>query len=131
MIKFMYGDNMNNRAFTLIELVAIIVVLLAIFIFAFPSFSNMIKSDSDKQYTKMVDDLCTAGKTYMYANMDEYPELSIANSVFELKISKLIIYGNVDKDIINPKTEKKINNDILEYTVNSDLTLECEYKEGE
>ena len=122
---------MNNKAFTLVELIALIVILLAIFLFAFPNFTNMLKRDSDKQYTKMIDDLCTAGKTYMYANMDNFPELSTSDSIIEIKISELITYGNVDKDLTNPKTKISVENDILEYKVNSDFSLECEYKEGE
>ena len=91
----------------------------------------MIKSDSEKQYTKMVDDLCTAGKTYVYANMDKYPQLSTSGSTFELKINELIIYGNVDSDLTNPKTDEKVKKDILKYTVNDDFTLQCEYMKGE
>lgn len=122
---------MNNRAFTLIELIALIVILLAIFLFAFPNFTNMFKENSDKQYTNMVDDLCTAGKTYMYSNMDNFPELSIVGGKIEVKISDLIIYGNVDKDIQNPKSKKSIKDGLLRYQVKEDFSLLCEYEEGE
>lgn len=122
---------MNNRAFTLVELVALIVVLLGIFLFSFPTFTNMLKRDSEKQYTKMVEDLCTAGKTYMYANMDKFQKLSVAGSTIELKISELITYGNVDRDLKNPETKLSVKNDILNYVVNDDFTLDCEYKEGD
>ena len=121
---------MNNKAFTLVELVALIVILLAIFLFAFPNFTNMMKSDDEKQYTNMIDDLCTAGKTYMYANMDNFPSLSTVGSVIELKISELITYGNVDKDLTNPKTKLSVEDDLLEYKVNEDFTLECRYRKG-
>lgn len=121
---------MNNKAFTLVELIALIVILLTIFLFAFPNFTNMLKRDNGTQYKTMVDDLCTAGKTYMYSNMDAFPNLSVAGSIIELKISELITYGNVDKDLVNPKTKSDVKEDILEYIVNDDFTLKCEYKEG-
>ena len=43
---YMIGDDMNNRAFTLIELISLIVILLTIFLFAFPHFTNMFKENS-------------------------------------------------------------------------------------
>lgn len=122
---------MNNRAFTLIELIALIVILLAIFLFAFPHFTNMFKENSDKQYTNMVDDLCTAGKTYMYSKMDKFPELSVVGGKIELSIIELINYGNVDKNIKNPKTKESIEEGILRYQVKEDFSLLCEYEEGE
>ena len=91
----------------------------------------MFKENSDKQYTNMVDDLCTAGKTYMYSNMDNFPELSIVGGKIEVKISDLIIYGNVDKDIQNPKSKKSIKDGLLRYQVKEDFSLLCEYEEGE
>ena len=121
---------MNTRGFTLIEVIAIMVVLVAIFLVSFPILSNMARSDETKKYDSMVTDLCIAGKTYMYSNMDEFPELSIVNSEIELEIDELISYGNVDKDLVNPKTELSIENDILKYTVLEDFSLDCEYIEG-
>ena len=120
---------MNDKGFTLIEVIAVIVVLVAIFLVSFPTLTNMAKSEEENKYNNMVDNLCTAGKTYMYSNLDEFKELSVADSVIALKIDELISYGNVDKELINPKTEKSVKNDTLEYTVLEDLSLECKYKE--
>lgn len=121
---------MSNKGFTLIEIIAVMVVLVAIFLVSFPILNNMTKSDEQKLYDNMVDDLCTAGKTYMYSNMDEFPELSIVNSKIELKINKLISYGSVEKKLVNPKTDVSVKMDLLEYTVLSDFSLDCKYIEG-
>lgn len=120
---------MNDKGFTLIEIIAIMVVLVGIFLVSFPSLTNMAKSDEEKKYDNMVNDLCTAGKTYMYSNMDLFPELSSVNGEVELKIIELILYGNVDKNTLNPKTELSIENDTLKYTVLEDFSLDCEYIE--
>lgn len=120
---------MNDRGFTLIEIIAIMVVLVGIFLIVFPSFMSMAKSEEDKKYSNMVNDLCIAGKTYMYSNLDEFPNLSIANSVIELKINELIAYGNVNEGLKNPKTNESVENDTLKYTVLEDFTLDCEYIE--
>jgi len=120
---------MDEKGFTLIEIVAIILVLLCIFMFSFPQLLNMMKTDNDDIYNNMVDNLCTAGKTYMYSNMDKYPELSVKNEVINLKVSTLIDYGNVEKNLKNPKTELSVEHDYLKYTVLDDFSLKCEYKE--
>lgn len=120
---------MNTRGFTLIEVIAIMVVLVGIFLVSFPALTNMAKSEEEKKYSNMVNDLCTAGKTYMYSNMDEFPELSVMESEIELQISVLISYGSIDKDLINPKTGLSVKNNILKYTVLEDFTLNCEYIE--
>ena len=118
---------MNKKGFTLVEVVAIMVVLVGIFLVSFPTINNMLKSDEEKLYTNMVNDLCTAGKTYLYSNMDAYPGLSVENSEILIKISDLISYGNVEKDLKNPKTDLLVKNDKLKYTVLEDFSLKCEY----
>ena len=120
---------MNNRGFTLVEVIAIIVILIAIFLVSFPTIKNMINVDEEKKYDNMVTDLCTAGKTYMYSNMDSYQTLSIVGSVIEININTLIKYGNVSKELVNPKSGLSVKNDKLEYTVLADFTLECKYME--
>ena len=121
---------MNNKAFTLVELTAIIVVLAAIFLVSFPNLLNMTKADKEEEYDSMVEDLCLAGKSYIYANMDTFPGLSTVGTQINITVNELIIYGNVDRDLINPNTDKSVKNDTLTYTVLNDLSLKCYYKES-
>lgn len=118
---------MDNKGFTLIEVIAIMVILVGIFLVSFPVFSNMAKSEDDNKYNIMIKDLCTAGKTYIYSNLDDFPNLSNVGSQIEIKIEELIIYGSVDKKILNPKTNTSIESDTLKYIVLDDLSLDCEY----
>lgn len=121
---------MNNKGFTLIELTAVIIVLAAIFLVSFPSFLNITRSDEEKRYDTMVEDLCLAGKSYIYANMDDFEGLSTVGSKIQIPIEELITYGNVDSDLKNPKTESYVKTDNLIYTVLSDYSLDCEYIES-
>ena len=89
----------------------------------------MAKNDNEKMYTNMVNNLCTAGKTYMYSNLDDFENLSVIGSEIELLVSELMIYGSVDKDLVNPKTELSVENNTLRYTVLEDLSLNCEFIE--
>ena len=120
---------MNTRGFTLVEVIAIMAILIGIFLVSFPYLNNMVNSDNEKLYDNMVDELCIAGKTYLYSHMDLYPELSIVGEVIDIDIDLLIKYGNIDADVINPKTEEPIQKDKLKYTVLEDLSLECKYIE--
>ena len=118
-----------NKGFTLIEVIAIIVIFVGIFLISFPTLTNMAKNDNDKMYTNMVNNLCTAGKTYMYSNLDDFPELSIVGSEIEILVNELMLYGNVNKDLVNPKTEISVDDSTLKYIVLDDLSLTCEYIE--
>ena len=120
---------MNTRGFTLVEIIAIMSILVGIFLISFPAFNNMINSDEEKIYDTMVEDLCIAGKTYLYSHLDLYPNLSVEGQVIELDIKLLIKYGNIEDDIINPKTEKPIKGGRLKYSVLYDLSLDCKYIE--
>lgn len=121
---------MNNKGFTLIELVAIVLVLAAIFLVSFPSLLNLSKKDEEKKYNSMVESLCLAGKTYIYNNESDFKSMIIPNNKIEIVISELIINEMVKNNTTNPKTNKSVENDKLIYTVLSDKSLNCEYKEN-
>lgn len=118
---------MNNKGFTLIELVGIVLILAAILLISFPSLLNISASDEEKKFDSMVDNLCLAGEAYIHANSDDFSELSIIGSVINISVEELIAYGNIDRNTKNPKTNDNILDDTLTYTVNSDYSLECEY----
>ena len=118
---------MNDRGFTLIEVIAIDLILVSIFFISFPIINNTVKSDNEEKYNQMVDNLCIAGKTYMYSNLDNFPELSVIDSIVEVKISELILYGSVNKNTKNPNTDLSVEDDVLKYKVLSDYSLECTY----
>lgn len=120
---------MSNKGFTIIELTAIIVVLAAIFLVSFPTFLNMTKSDENQRYESMVDDLCLAGESYIYAHIDDFSELSVVNSDITIPIKELIEYGSVKDNLKNPKTDKLVKNDELIYKVLSNRELDCKYKD--
>ena len=120
---------MNNKGFTLIELTAIIVVLVAIFLVSFPSLLGLAKDNEEKQYDNMVSNICAAGKEYIYSNIEKYSEEMQNSGIIQIYVSTLIFYGNVDGSIINPKTDESINKDTLEYKVLSDKSLNCTYRD--
>ena len=119
---------MNSKGFTLIELTAVVLILAIIFLVSFPSLLSLTKSDKDQEYDKMVENLCLAGKSYIYDNEEEYQELlSVVNSEIKINISDLIDSELVSSKTLNVKTDKLVDKDTLTFTVLSDYSLECEY----
>lgn len=121
---------MKNKGFTLVELVAIIVIFATIFLVTFPNLINLGKGSKEREYNNMVDTLCLAGKSYIYSNIDDFPEISNAGSKIEVDIETLILNEYVERDIKNPKTKSNINSDKLIYKILNDNSLKCEYVEG-
>ena len=119
-----------EKGFTLVELIAIILVLSAIFLVSFPSILNSAKKGKEEEYNNMVKNLCLAGETYIYSNIENYDQLKTVSSTINIAVKDLIEYGNVDASLTNPKTGALVENSTLVYTVSSDLTLVCEYEGG-
>lgn len=118
---------MNNSGFTLVELTAIIVILALIFLIAFPNLQNIVRDDKEKQYETLKKDLCLAGKTYIYSNVNNFGELTNGKKI-EITINDLIKNDIIDEKI-NIKSKKNVKNDVLTYVVLEDGTLECTYNE--
>lgn len=119
---------MNNKGFTLIEITAVVVVLVAIFLVSFPNFINMAKTQDDNQYNSMVESICMAGESYIHANSDSYGSNFEPGNVINVDINVLIEENMVEKNLENPKTKKSVVYDTLSYKVLDDYSLECTYK---
>ena len=120
---------MNNKGFTLVELIAILLVLVIIFTISFPTLQNIGKNDLEKEYSQMVENLCKAGESYISAHADSFEELGTFDATIRIDIQTLIEYGSVNEDLKNPRTKNTLTNDYLLFTVLGDDSLACEYKD--
>ena len=115
---------MNNKGFTLVELIGIVVILSLMFLVTYPAILSLSKNEDDKQYDLMVKDLCLAGESYIYATG---VQITI-NTTIEITISDLISYGNIDPNFKDVKTNSTIDSTKkIKYYVRADKTLECKY----
>ena len=120
---------MKTRGFTMIELLAIITILATILLISFPTLINMTRRDKERQYNDMVATLCKAGETYIYDNIDNYPNINTVGNVEYVDIDYLKDDGLVSKNQTNPKTGDNIFGNIR-YTTQSDKSLKCYYEEN-
>lgn len=86
---------MNKKAFTLVELLGVIVIISIILIVTVPSLLNSLKKIGSQEYNAFLNNLYTATETYVETNRNRYPELnSVGGKVF-IPIQELI-----DEDLI-------------------------------
>ena len=122
-------NKQKNRGFTLIELIAIIVVLAAIFLVAFPILLGTTKKTKTSAYEVTVENLCEAGKAYIADNQDKYPGATTVGNKITLPLLDLLEYGVVTVDMVDPQLNISLDDSTLIYTVQDDQSLKCEFEE--
>jgi len=103
-----------NKAFTLVELLAVIVILGIIAFLIFPNVNKTIEESKEKSYSRQVAILEQAAQKYTKEHIDEVSE----ENIFCIPIETLINSGYIaakDKDnegnyvVLNPKDNSKMN----------------------
>lgn len=56
---------MNKKGFTLVELIAVVVILALISLIVFPAVNSMIKNSKEKAYNVQIDEIINAAKNYL------------------------------------------------------------------
>ena len=90
---------MKKNAFTLIELVSVVLLLGLITLLAFPPIINQIKKSNSK-IDEATEKLITIGTSnYLKSNKDYYPEIN--GAVYCIKLQQLIDNDNLSEDLKN------------------------------
>lgn len=98
---------MNQKAFTLIELIAVIVILSLIALVVFPAINSIIKNSKESAYETQKSELIKAGENYFIKNTDKLPEMS-ENSTSKVQLSTLIKEGYISEDDVkDPRDTSK------------------------
>ena len=138
--------NLNNKGFTLIEVLAVIVILSILMAIMVPSVGNIMKKNKEDNYQNLKDSIISAAKIYISDNRYQITVgscttqnakvavLSINNVTLtdsKITIQTLADAGNLkttsDGKIINPKDKKSLNLD-NSYVV---VKYQCDKKEYE
>lgn len=95
---------MSKKGFTLVELLAVIVILAIIMAIAIPAVQNTISSSKDKLYNLVVKQIEDAAKQYMLKSSAS-TEIPTGPAVIGLvHLSDLIDGGFLEGTVQNPKT---------------------------
>lgn len=120
----------KKNGFTLVELIAIILVLSIILTISFTSLSKTIENSNDQEYQTLIKNIEMAADNYanlpgIYRKVDETLK---SGSVYEIKMTDLIEAGIIDELPINPKNKKKMESGkiIVSKNSNNELTYKVE-----
>lgn len=121
-----------KRGFTLVELLAVLVVLGLIALIIMPVTVSYINNSLSSAYEKQIQVLESAAEKWGIENTDRLPD-STSDSYFTIDFNTLYISGQITTyPVINPKTKKELPGCILviynnqykqyEYKYTSDLS---------
>ena len=96
-----------RKGFTLVEVLAVIVILGLLVVIISPVVNNLLGDSEDALYDKQVDSVINGAKKYVVEHSELLPE---GNDYTAVYISDLIDNGIIDNDkVINPKTKEEMN----------------------
>ena len=119
---------MNKKAFTLMELVAAVIIITIITITVTISMKNAYRKSEDKKYAEFKRELEQAACTYIDLTENRDVKASCFSSgVCNVTVKKLVLSGLIGEDLINPSTDEKVNqNLVVRVSWDSDSAKTCE-----
>jgi len=102
---------MNKNAFTMIEILAVIVVLGLLVVIITPTVNNLLNDSEDSLYDEQISMVISATKKYMVEHSSLLPD---EGNIKVVTIQELIDEGTIDNDsVINPKTKEKLDGCVI------------------
>lgn len=96
-----------KRGFTLVELLAVIIIIGIIFAITFPLITNNIKISEERAYNLQIEQIIKATKDMIVKDLIEIPNNGESITIY---ISELKRNGLLSIEMTNPKTKKIISN---------------------
>ena len=101
---------MNKKGFTLVELLAVILILSLLALLASTSITNVVRNSKSDLYNSQIKMIELAAESWGNENIELLPDSGECKFV---TLSNLKEYGLIDSHIKNPKTNKEFNNDMI------------------
>ena len=93
------GDTLNQKAFTLIELIAVIFIIAMLFLLASPPVVNLVKNNEQDLYDQQITTIKLGAENWLTDNLDQRSNNQIVLTLRQLKDG-----GYIDENIKNPTT---------------------------
>lgn len=94
-----------KKAFTLIELLSVIIILGIILTLTIPTVLGIINKSKDNAYNSQIENIINAAKFYISDEKDEISDLENIGDVYYVTLTELNNNGYLEIPIINPKTD--------------------------
>ena len=114
---------MKQKAFTLVELLAVILLIGLIAGIAIPSVTKIVENRKKKLYELTIKELKNIAKTYAANNPDVYVTVDEMGYLY-IPIGKLCDESYINCPVINPKNNREITGSILIKAVDESYTYE-------
>ncbi|MEG0025809.1 MAG: prepilin-type N-terminal cleavage/methylation domain-containing protein [Bacilli bacterium] len=101
---------MNQKGFTLIELVTIVALLGVISLVAYSGVNNSIKRSNEELYKAQMSNIKAAAKDWTVDNLDKLPVED--KSFYQVSLGDLKTGGYIADNLIDPKTKKELKKTI-------------------
>jgi len=111
---------MNKKGFTLLELLAVVVILALLAIISGTVFTKAVKESNEELYNKQLESIKLAAEAWGSENLLKLPN---EDECKYITLKNLKEYGLLDKNIINQKTNKEFS-DNLKIKITSKITNE-------
>ncbi len=100
---------MNKKGFTLVELLAVIVILGLLGALTIPLVEKIIKDNREKVHQVNVDTILNAAYDYAQTNPDYLPDPVDGDEGTTILLQQLYASGLLKDDMVNPNTDSKYN----------------------
>lgn len=101
---------MKKKGFTLVELLAVLIILAIIFVISVPLMTEILDQSKNTLYKKQIDTILDASYDYSLKHINYLPE---RNKISYITLGELKYEGIVDYDLTDPETNKKFNDDLV------------------
>ena len=101
---------MKKKGFTLVELLAVLIILAIIFVISVPLMTEILDQSKNTLYKKQIDTILDASYDYSLKYINYLPE---RNKISYITLGELKYEGIVDYDLTDPETNKKFNDDLV------------------
>ena len=104
------GGYLNTKGFTLVEMIAVVVIIALISLIMLPLVINQVNNSKGKLDDTMNKVINESAISYIETNGEYTTNYGSVNCI---KIKDLIDYGYLDEPLINPSTKKKIDQNLF------------------
>ncbi|MBQ2946748.1 MAG: DUF5011 domain-containing protein [Bacilli bacterium] len=101
---------MKNKGFTLVELLAVLIILAIIFVISVPLMTEILDQSKNTLYKKQINTILDATYDYSLKYIEYLPE---DNNISYITLGELKYEGIVDYDLTDPETNERFKNELV------------------
>ena len=123
---------MKNKGFSLIEMLAVVIILGVLSVIIVPSIFTMIKNSKEKEYKNIIENIENSAIFYATTNRETIEEEFENNVYYEITLNDLVASGLIKTPLIDPRTDEEIdlNKKVTLGKESDDSIIACYEDEG-